>query len=900
MDLGYFSSAYNGRRGKSGFSMVLTVVIGLILTVIALALMVTSQSEVQVASNQTRSVSALNAAEAGGTIALNQVVASGNSVQSVGFDANNLLSYMCASNSQFVAVKQVTAPDPFRQGATPISEVTYRLVDFAAGASTDQFLNKNGTPADVTTPPGTRAYNPLNLSFSSLDPLESRLASTNTAVISSSNFGGNLNIVGLPTTVTGCPIANTFPQVSGAGSTTSVTYFPGIAATVNTPATIGLTWTANTGRGIQEVVYSAADQSTNVRLAETRMATVDGNDICSAPQILNFKLSQVQVVNSLGNRPTGGFRLVYSFVIRSEGRLRTPSAAGSCQGTIIGRQIVQSPNILVLNVIPPGSFAKYGTFIDRFDTTKGFAGGSVYEGRTHINTAPSFDVRDVSPGVLEAPALFTGEFTTAGCGTIGSPSPAAGCGSVDIPNNKYGTISGIVNGVSSSTLSTLATFGGGLKDQERGQEYIPAPSYSAYQTKAALTGQMEPSPTIAQDILKASDIQATIGIKNAGTTAPTEPDGGAVVPGVYWVNPTGSSDPASSTAATKPADYNAWLAKASADLSTNPQNKTDNLLAGLYISGSVDYVNLYAATSPTAPVGAGPDQQVIEIRQTINGSAKKFKFTITPRSGTNPGTTQVEVASGTGSYGAPISYGKALNGVVVVDGSIGDSTVGCAAKDNCRGLISIPPDNSTTAPSIQKDTGIGIYATGNIAIQDNLTYQVDPRTDASAKNALGVAAFPTRSYKDASGTVISTTLYPDGSGGTTPVNPRNGTAPVNGSIFWGNGLRDNKITSTTGTTSITLQASFYAYTQGFNGSTGVTPADYLNILGGRVVTVQGANRTPTASTIVNLARDSRFEDGTISPPGYINQGSSTTYQIAPVGRQSIGNVRWQLLPDPNQ
>ncbi len=878
MNLGFLGSKHKGRRGKSGFSMVLTVVIGLILTVIALGLMVASQSEVQVASNQTRSVSALNAAEAGGTIALNEIVVDGNSVLTSGFVATDLLNYMCAGNSQFVSVKPVT--DTSKNG-----EVTYRLLKFGTGASVTQFLNKDGSNATLDT----LSYDPLQLSFSSNESL----SASNTAVISKSSFGSNLNIVGLPTSTTQCSTASadTYPKQTGSGSTAAYTYFPSNGGS----GSYGLVWSTANPR-VQSVLYDSADKSTDITLFPTRMTTLDGNDVCSAPQILNFKLSLVEVINSLANVPTGGFRLVYSFTINSEGQLRAPSTAGPCQGAILGRQIVQSPNILVLNVSPPGSFAQFATFVDYFDPNTPYYGGGTYDGKTHINTAPTFRIEG-----SDAAVVFKGEFTTAGCRTAGST--AATCQTANVSAKKYGTISGTVSGTSSSSISSYVNFQQGAKYAEDGVGYIQAPSTGAYQTKAAIFGQQNPSSTVAADLMKASEIQAAIGIKNTST----EPANGAVVPGVYWVNPTDKA--VASIDASKPADYSTWLTKA-AD-SANAQNTTSNMLSGIYISGSVDYVNLYAEKSSSGL--SAPDQQVIEIKQTTGSgstaSTKKFKFTITP--GSN--TTTVQVDPGTGSYGAAISYGKAMNGVVVVDGSIGDSTVGCAAKESCRGLISIPPDGSATTPSIQKDVGIGIYANGNVAIQDNLTYQVDPRSTggSAATNSLGVAAFPTRSYLDASGNVVSTTLWPNGSGGTTTTDPANGTAPVNGSIYWGNGLRDNALTGTApdGTTSarvVNLQASFYAYTQGLNpGDQGVDFADYINLLGGQITTVQGVNGYGTSSgktsgARMNLVGDSRFQNGTIAPPGYLTRNGATSYQVGPVGRQSIGSIRWQLLPDPNQ
>jgi hypothetical protein len=877
MNLGYLGSAYKSRRKKSGFSMVLTVVIGLILTVIALGLMVASQNEVQVASNQSRSVSSLNAAEAGGTIALNEIVVDGNSVKTSDFAASDLLNYMCAGNSQFVSVKQVTGLS---------REVTYRLLKFGTGPLTTQFLNKDGTVA--SSPTGSDAYDPLLLSFSS----EEILKSPNTAIINKSSFGSNLNIAGLPFTTTNCSAASSdvYPKQVGTGATASYTYFP----SNEKPGAYGLVWSTANPR-VQKVEYDSTKKSTDITLFPTRMTTLDGNDVCSAPRILNFKLSLVEVINNLANSPTGGFRLVYSFTIYSEGQLRVPSAAGACQGRILGRQIVQSPNILVLNVTPPGSFAQFATFVDYFDPNTPYYGGSTYDGKVHINTAPSFRIEGSDGAVV-----FKGEFTTAGCKTAGSA--AATCQTANISAKKYGTISGKVNGTSSSTISDYVKFQQGAKYAEDGVGYIPAPSTGAFQTKAAIYDQKAPSATVAADLMKASEIQAAIGIKNTGT----EPANGAVVPGVYWVNPTDTA--VASTDASKPADYNAWLAKASAPSTSNPQNTTSNMLSGIYISGSVDYVNLYAAKSSGAV--SSPDQQVVEIRQTTGSgptaSVKKFKFTITP--GQNK--TTVEVDPGTGTYGAAIPYGKALNGVVVIDGSIGDSTVGCTAQESCRGLISIPPDGSTTTPTIQKDSGVGIYANGNVAIQDNLTYEVDPRSTggSAATNTLGVAAFPTRSYLDASGNVVSTTLWPNGS--TT--DPGNGTPPVNGSIYWGNGLKDNALNGTApdGTTAakvVNLQASFYSYTQGLNpADKGVNFADYINLLGGQITKVQGTNGYGDATTgakvsgaRMNLAGDSRFQNGTIFPPGYPKNGT-TSYQVGPVGRQSIGSIRWQLLPDPKQ
>jgi hypothetical protein len=869
MDLGYLGSTYKSRRKNSGFSMVLTVVIGLILTVIALGLMVASQNEVQVASNQSRSVSSLNAAEAGGTIALNEIVVDGNSVKTSNFVASDLLNYMCAGNSQFVSVKQVTGES---------NKVTYRLLKFGTGPTTTQFLNKDGTNASSATD----AYDPLLLSFSGGEVLNS----PNAALLDKSSFGSNLNISGLSFATTSCSTApsDVYPKQVGTGPTASYTYFPSNGAS----GAYGLVWSTANPR-VKEVKYNT-DKSTDITLFPTRMTTLDGNDVCSAPSILNFKLSLVEVINSLANSPTGGFRLVYSFTIYSEGQLRAPSAAGACQGRILGRQIVQSPNILVLNVTPPGSFAQFATFVDYFDPNTPYYGGSTYDGKVHINTAPTFKIEG-----SDAAVVFKGEFTTAGCRTAGST--AATCQTANISAKKYGTISGKVNGTSSSTISSYANFQQGAKYAEDGVGYIPAPSTGAYQTKAAIYGQQAPSSTVAADLMKASEIQAAIGIKNTGT----EPANGAVVPGVYWVNPTDTA--VASTDASKPADYNAWLAKAAN--ASNPQNTTTNMLSGIYVSGSVDYVNLYAAKSSGAV--SSPDQQVVEIRQTTGSgptaSVKKFKFTITP--GSN--TTSVQVDTGSG-YGSAINYGKALNGVVVVDGSIGNSTAGCTAQESCRGLISIPPDGSATTPSIQKDSGVGIYANGNVAIQDNLTYQVDPRSagGSSATNTLGVAAFPTRSYLDASGNVVETTLWPNGS----TSDPGNGTTPVNGSIYWGNGLKDNALNGTApdGTTAakvVNLQASFYSYTQGLNpADKGVDFADYINLLGGQITTVQGINGYGTSSgktsgARMNLVGDSRFQNGTIAPPGYLKNGS-TSYQVGPVGRQSIGSIRWQLLPDPKQ
>jgi hypothetical protein len=895
MSLGYASRSHlwKSKRQKGGFSLLLTVTIGLLLTILVLGVLLTSSNEVQFASNQTTSVSALNAAEAGGAVALDQIVGSANSVNPSSLTGPSILAYLCVNNPLFVAVEQPT-------GAANYSAVAYTP---STGANSGRFVAKDGTlltlPAD-----SAKLYDPLTLFLSSGETLPSTNKAVIKATTGAQSFTGSLGLaLGNGTNSCASPASPTV-----ATSPQTATYLPG-----GTTGTTGLSWSTD-NPNVASVTAPAPDGSINITYKANKITSVSGKDVCSVPQIQNFKLSLVEAINNAGTHaPSGAFRMVYTFDIVSEGRIITPDGADTCTGTVVGRQIIKSPNILVMELQPAGSFAKYAQFIDVFDQNNPFLSGGVFDGVTHINTAPAFEL----PKSTDAKVVFKGAFTTAGCKFKASGTT---CTTVNVPNKQYGFIKGKVNNATNVTMDKYVDFQGGAKFGDSGGEdsvgYIDVPSSGAFQLKAALIGQMTASANFSDDLMKASDVQEKLGIRNTKTGSTiNEPASGKVTEGVYWVNPT--SKPTDSTSTMLPNTYANWLTSASAPSTLNANNTMDNLLSGIYISGNVDYVNLYASKS--SPSVSAADQQVIEIRKT-NGTgptATTYRYKFTINKSTNKTTVQV-------NNGSPIDYGKALNGVVFVDGSIGDQSVGCSgsvsAKDSCRGVISIPDDETAASlelptqnasdpkydtPSIQKDIGIGIYANGNVAIQDNLTYQVDPRgadrkfataDDPSLntfQNTLGISAFPTRSYKDANNVDVSSTPGP-------------ASKPTNGNTYWGKGMADNAQLGYAPDGSVVkvvnLQASFYGNTQGLKDSTGPVIAQYINLLGGLVSKVQGSNVygcVPPATGICSGARmyltgDQRFQSGTAAPPAYTNLTGKP--QFRPIGRQSIGKVRWQVLP----
>lgn len=863
-------------RGRSGFTLVLTVVVGAILTVLALTLMLTSMSEVKVASSQNIATSALNAAESAGSVALNTLSQRGNSITfPATTTADQILGYLCLDNPLWVSVELPSSSDTLR---------TTQYYSVAQANAT--FLNKDGTTASTTT----QALDPVKMTASEITSWSS--STTSAAIIkkqsTSTQLGtSNLGIKGLSNSTASCT-SSTSPGTP----TTGYRYMPGNP---------GLSWTA-----------AESDSLGNFTLPTQKISTIGDYQVCGQATLQNFKLSMVEAVSdSTTNRhtPSGIFRLVYTYDLQSEGQIRVATAT-DCTGKVVGRQIIRAPNILIVDLVPPGSsFAQYSTFVDNWTSNIYFGGNEVYDGRTHTNTAPGFYFNQG-----ENPTLLSGTFSTAGCRVKNSGVSA--CSGPNASNGQYGTYFTAGNGASSSApLSSWATFQGGYKFNEDGGTYIPKPSDGGYQLKATLTGQTDPSTNSSNDVMKLSEVRTAIGIKVTGTGSSAE-----VVPptGVYWVNPT---DPAAaSTASTKAANYSDWLSKATSSSNTN--NSASNLLPGVYISGSVDYINMYAAKSSSSVTAA--DVQVVEIKQ----GSSKYKFTMTKSS------TAVAVDTGSG-YGTATSYSKAMSGLVFVDGNIGDKAQSCntsIAKESCRGLISVPPDTSSAAslsfvsgsdtPSIQQSWGVTIAANGNVAIQDNLNYQIDPRgadrkSDnapnntvkddppmSQAQNILGIVTFDQKKVKDANGNINSTT--------------------INGTTNWGNGLQnqarvDKDPTGTQNVDTVDIQASIFGYSQGITSST-VRLAEYIRVLGGQIQTNVGYDFSSGCSTSVNLASkggsgtysssvckggrmfltgDQRTQNGFLAPPAFptiLTNCTTACYTAQPVGRQSIGKIRWQTLP----
>ncbi|MBC7883759.1 MAG: hypothetical protein H7Y37_20910 [Anaerolineae bacterium] len=869
-------------RGRSGFTLVLTVVVGAILTVLALTLMLTSMSEVKVASSQNIATSALNAAESAGSVALNTLSQRGNSITFPDTTtADQILGYLCLDNPLWVSVELPSSSDTLR---------TTQYYSVAQANAT--FLNKDGTTASTTK----QALDPVKMTASEITSW-SISTTTSAAIIkkqsTSTQLGtSNLGIKGLSNSTASCTSSSTSPGTP----TTGYSYMPGSP---------GLGWTA-----------AESDSLGNFILPTQKISTIGDYQVCGQATLQNFKLSMVEAVSdSTTNRhvPSGIFRLVYTYDLQSEGQIRAANAI-DCTGKVVGRQIIRAPNILIVDLVPPGSsFAQYSTFVDNWTSNIYFGGNEVYDGRTHTNTAPGFYFNKG-----ENPTVLSGTFSTAGCRIKNSGVSA--CSGPNAANGQYGTYFTGGNGASSSAaVTSWATFENGYKFNEDGGAYIPKPSDGGYQLKATLTGQTEPSTNSDNDVMKLSEVRTAIGIKVNGTGASAEEQPPA---GVYWVNPT---DPAAaSTASTKAATYSDWLSKATSSSDVN--NSASNLLAGVYISGNVDYINLYAAKSSSSATDA--DVQVVEIKQ----GSSKYKFTMTKSS------TAVAVDTGSG-YGTATTYNKAMSGLFFTDGSIGTSpTQSCntsTGKESCQGLISVPPDTSSAAslsfvsgsdtPSIQQSWGITLAANGNVTIQDNLNYQLDPRgadrkSDnapnntvkddppmSQAQNILGIVTFDQKKVKDTNGNVNATT--------------------VNGTTYWGNGLKNqarvdkdpNDPTGIKNVDTVDIQASIFGYSQGITSST-VRLAEYIRVLGGQIQTNVGYDFSSGCSTSVNLASkggsgtfsssvckggrmyltgDQRTQNGFLAPPAFptiLTNCTTACYTAQPVGRQSIGKIRWQTLP----
>jgi hypothetical protein len=866
------------RRNEKGFSLALSIFVGIILTGVTFAILKRSSTEVQVASSNSDAVNALNAAESAGTIAMDALIKRGNSVAiPVGTTANQTLQYLCRDNPVWVLVQRPTA------------NANYRLISTgSSNIAPATFLKQDGTNAAAD---GSNAFDPLTLTSSEtlltthLSVLKSKDVNTNVNSVGADNsFALNL---GMNTLTTSSCNGLTLPD-AGVSPSITKTYLPG---------TPGIRWTG-------------LSSSTDIPIDERQLGNLGDKQVWGVATLQNFKLSQVQVISgtttgdATRNKPLSLFRLVYSFNVRGEGQIRKSN------GTVIARQVIQAPNILIIDLAETTnlSFSQFGYFVDNFNGLF-FGGNEVYDGNVHLNTAPGFYVNNGEnlPRIL-------GNFTTAGCRTRGST--ATPCKNVNIPAGQYGTYyTGGTTLGNNATLNQAANFQSGAKFSEDGVGYISKPTDGGYQLKAALFGSTSASPNSNDDVLKNSEVRAALGVKvSSESTAPN---------GVYWTNPTDHT--AADTSSTKPTDYASWLSKATS--STNPNNNDANLLKGIYIKGDVDNINMYAAkSSSTVP---SPDVQVIEIQQTTGSNICRTKFTMNKIAD----TMSVQVAcgsSGTEAYGAAINYNKAPNGVIFVDGKVGTdvsgnaaNTQGCTVKKNCRGMISMP-ENSNAAilsfasgadtPTIQKDWGLTIAANGDVAIQDNLNYQVDPRgadrqfdntntnnpddpTIANSQNSLGIVAFDQSKVKNASGSVVTT--------------------DINSQVYWGNGLKNNARKDTVNgqvVDTVDVQAAIYANKIGIDNSS-IRIAEFIRLLGGEIQSTaaadfsSGCNITANlpgggtlASTVckggrMNLTGDRRMQNGTLAPPGFptIQNGAALTYVVNPVGQQSVGKTRWQTL-----
>jgi Tfp pilus assembly protein PilX len=867
-------------RGRSGFTLVLTVVMGVILTVLALTIMLSSMNEVKVASSQNIGTSALNAAESAGSVALNTLSQRGNSISfPTATTADQIIGYLCLDNPLWVSVE------------LPKSSDTLRTTQYYSVAQENaNFLNKAGTTASEST----QAFDPLKMTPAEVASWSSATTASSAIIKkqgTSAQLGGsNLGIKGLSVANANC----TTKQTSAGSPTAGYNYMPGNP---------GLGWTA-----------AESNSAGNFVLPNQKISTIGDYQVCGQSMVQNFKLTMVEAVSdSTTNRhvPSGLFRLIYTYDLQSEGQIRVANA-NDCTGRVVGRQIIRAPNILIVDLIPPGSsFAQYSTFVDNWTNSIYFGGNEVYDGRTHTNTAPGFYFN-----AGEKPTLISGTFSTAGCRTQNSGQPV--CSGPDAANGKYGTYFTAGSGAKSTDpLSSWATFQGGAKFNEDGGSYIPKPPDGGYQLKATLTGQADPSTDSNNDVMKLSEVRKSLGVQVTGTGSAAE-----VAPptGVYWVNPT---DPAAASSASgKATSYSDWLGKATS--TSNTYNSTSNLLPGVYINGNVDYINMYAAKSSSTATVA--DVQVVEIKQ----GSSKYKFTMSKSS------TKVAVDTGSG-YGTENTYNKAMSGLFFVDGNVGDRTQNCntgsSTRESCRGLISVPPDTSAASlpftsgadtPTIQQSWGVTIAANGNVAIQDNLNYQTDPRGAdkkfdnspntggvkddppmSQAQNILGIVTFDQKKVKDANDNISATT--------------------INGSTYWGSGLK-NQARVDTGPTgkstvdAVDIQASLYGYSQGINSYNPGRIAEYIRILGGEIQTNVGYDFTDGCSSNVDLSAkggssalasnvcqggrmymtgDLRMQNGYLAPPAFptiLNSCSTACYKAQPVGRQSIGKIRWQTLP----
>jgi Tfp pilus assembly protein PilX len=882
-----------GRRGQRGFSLALSIFVGIILTGVTFAILKRSSNEVQVASSNSDSVNALNAAESAGAVAMDDLIKRGNAVTiPAGTTANLVLRYLCRDNPSWVLVQRPTA------------NANYRLISTASSTiAPATFLKQDGTAAAAD---GSNAFDPLtltsteNLPAANLAEIKAQNSDTTShSVGANTTFALNLGMDTLTTnSCNGLTDPNT-PVGVVPNNTITKTYLPGAIGLS------GLTWAG--------LSTANADIPINAR----QIGSLGDKQVWGVATLQNFRLSQVQVIsgtvtgNPTRNKPLSLFRLVYSFNVRGEGQIRSSS------GNVIARQVIQAPNILIIDLAETAnlSFAQYGYFVSNFNGLF-FGGNEVYDGNVYLGTAPGFFVNNG-----ELLPQISGTFTTAGCRTRGST--ATPCKSVNIPAGQYGTYyTGGTKLGSTATLAQSANFQSGGKFSEDGAGYLPKPTDGGYQLKSTLFGNALAAPDPNDDVLKNSEIRAALGVQVSSETAPPN--------GVYWTNPT---DHASSSS--QASDYNSWLTKATSTTTANPNNNDTNLLKGIYIKGDVDNINMYAAKSSSTAASA--DVQVVEIQQTTvtgkTSTIRRTKFIMNKVAK----MMSVQVASGstgTEAYGTATNYNNTPdgtpNGMIFVDGKVGTdvgsnaaNTQGCTVKRNCRGVISIPENNTAATlsftsgadtPAIQKDWGLTIAANGNIAIQDNLDYQVDPRgadhhfddtntahpddpTLANAQNALGIVAFDQKKVKDASNSIITT--------------------DINSQVYWGNGLKDNARKDTVNGQTVDVvdvQAAIYGNKIGIDTAS-IRVSEYIRLLGGEIQTTAAADFSSgcsstanlpgggtLASTVckggrMNLTGDRRMQNGTLAPPGFptLQNGGILTYIVNPVGQQSVGKTRWQTL-----
>ena len=162
--------------------------------------------------------------------------------------------------------------------------------------------------------------------------------------------------------------------------------------------------------------------------------------------------------------------------------------------------------------------------------------------------------------------------------------------------------------------------------------------------------------------------------------------------------------------------------------------------------------------------------------------------------------------------------------------------------------------------------------------------------------------FDKRQYKNEDGTVAS------------PIQ-------VNGTIYWGQGLKDNVRLDRDPADSrdvdvVNVQASLYGYSETLNYENDRL-AEYIQVLGSEIMTKAkgdysfgcssritppgGASFTTSlcSGSKVKIIGDRRFSNGTYAPPGFPTVAQTTTgpfpYDVKAAGKQSIGKVRWQTL-----